>query len=220
MKNINFITTQHNSVKRNYKERVIKFDKYECSKIASKFNFHYWDGDKKYGYGGYKYDGRWKKIAKKIINYYNIKNDAKILDIGCGKGYLLYEFKKLLPECQVFGVDISPYAISKSFGNIKKSIYQGCASKLPFKKNYFDLVISINTLHNLNLNKLISSLNEINRVSKKSSWINIESYRNNSEKINLLYWQLTCNSFYSVEDWLKIFQISKYKGDYGFIFFR
>ena len=146
---IDFITNHHKKTKRNYLSRVNSINKAEAAIKAKKWDFDYWDGSRDINYGGYYYDNRWIPIAKKMIDYYNLTNDSKILDVGCGKGFLLYEFKKLLPNAEVRGLDISNYAIKNSKKEIKKKIKQGCASKLKFKSNYFDLVVSLNTLHNL-----------------------------------------------------------------------
>ncbi len=217
---IDFINTNHKKTKRNYLARVNSVNKAKAAKLAKKWGFDYWDGSRDVNYGGYHYDGRWLPIAKKMIKFYKLKENAKILDVGCGKGFLIHEFKKLLPKCQVYGQDISKYAIKNSKIEIKKYIKHGCASKLKFKNNYFDLVISLNTLHNLYCYDLVKALKEIERVSKKNKYLCVESYRNEKEKVNLLYWQVTCESFYTPLEWKWFFQQSKYKGDYSFIYFK
>ncbi len=213
----------HKSTKRDYLKRVNdkKYPKHIAAKLAKKWGYHYWDGDRRINYGGYKYiPGRFTKLAKKIINIYKLNNSKKILDVGCGKGFLIYEIKKLLPGIKIYGLDISKYAIQKSKKEIKKYIKFGNAIKLPYRSNYFDLVFSINTLHNLDLENLFKSLKEISRVTKKKSYICVESYRNEIEKTNLLYWQVTCESFFSTLEWKWIFKQTKYKGDYSFIYFN
>ena len=216
---IDFITSHHKKTKRNYLERVINIDKAKAATIAKKWAYQYWDGSRDINYGGYYYDGRWSPIAKKMINYYKLNNKSKILDVGCGKGFLLYEFHKLLPGCQIFGQDISSYAIKNSKKEIKKFIKKGSATSLKYKSNYFDLVISLNTLHNLYCFDLVRSLQEIERVSKKNKYICVESYRSEKEKVNLLYWQVTCESFFKPNEWKWFFKQSGYKGDYSFIYF-
>lgn len=217
---LNFLESHHKKTKRNYLERVNKIDKAAAAEIAKKWDFDYWDGSRDINYGGYHYDERWKPIAKKMIEHYSLSSNSRILDIGCGKGFLMYEFTRLLPNCEVKGLDISKYAINNSKREIKKKIIQGSADKLPFKNNYFDLVISINTLHNLYCFDLLSSLKEIERVSKKDKYICVESYRNEVEKVNLLYWQVTCECFFTPEEWLWFFKKANYSGDYSFIFFE
>ena len=188
---------------------------------SKKYAFNYWDGKRKYGYGGYKYiPGRWKKVAKNLIKKYKLNNNSKILDVGCGKGFLLYEIKKLLPSIEVKGFDISKYAISKSKNEIKKYLFVHKAQdRYLFKKSQFDLVISIGCLHNLEINDLKKALEQINRVAKKK-YILVESYRNEKELFNLQCWALTCNSFFSKKEWTWIFKKFNYNGDYEFIYFE
>jgi ubiquinone/menaquinone biosynthesis C-methylase UbiE len=217
---IDFLSTHHNKTKRNYLERVTTIDKAKAATLAKKWDYDYWDGSRDVNYGGYYYDGRWKPIAEKMIEHYKLKENCKILDVGCGKGFLLYEFKKLLPKCEVKGLDISNYAIENSKDEVKNLITQGSADKLPFKDDYFDLVISLNTLHNLFCYQLMDGLKEIERVSKKDKYICVESYRNEYEKVNLLYWQVTCESFLTPEEWEWFFKQAKYTGDHSFIYFE
>lgn len=215
-----FVTSLHTKAKRDYVARVTEFDKGHCATVAKQFSKDYWDGERQYGYGGYRYDGRWEIVAKNMIAHYKLKPDAKILDVGCGKGFLLYEFKKLLPQCEVRGIDLSPYAIENAKEEVREFLTVGNAKKLPYKDKEFDLVISNTTFHNLKIFDLYPAIQEINRVSKKDAWICVESYRNESERANLLYWQLTCESFYSPEEWQWIYEKNGYTGDYEFIYFE
>ncbi len=217
---IDFITFNHNKTKRKYLDRVLTIDKAKAATIAKKWDYDYWDGSRDINYGGYHYDNRWEPVAKKMIEHYKLDNKSKILDVGCGKGFLIYEFKKLLPKCEVYGQDISLYAIKNAKEEIKKFIKQGNASKLHFEDNFFDLVISLNTLHNLYCFDLISALKELERVSKKNKYLCVESYRNEKEKVNLLYWQVTCECFFTPEEWKWFFNQSQYNGDYSFIYFE
>ena len=180
-----------------------------------KLGQEYFDGTREQGYGGYSYDGRWKPVANDIINHYKIKKDAKILDIGCAKGFLLYELKKILPDCETWGVDISTYAVSNSHKSIKENIIIANAKELPFESNYFDLVISINSLHNiLNVNETIESLMEIMRVTKTFSFISLGAYVNDIEKRTLDDWAVVGTTYAHEIDWLEIFKKSGYTGDY------
>ena len=213
----------HKASKRDYLGRVNdpEFPKEKATKLAREWGYDYWDGDRKINYGGYKYiEGRWEIVAKKMIEIYNLKPGSKILDVGCGKGFLLFDFKKIDSSFEVHGLDISKYAIENSKKEITKNLVYGSASKLPFDDNYFDLVISINTLHNLYNYELMSALQEIERVGNNKKYICVESYRNEIEKVNLLYWQVTCEGFYTPEEWLWWFRQSKYSGDYSFIYFE
>ena len=212
----------HKATKRDYLARVNEpeFPKHKAAVLAKKWGFDYWDGDRRVNYGGYKYiPGRWRPLAEQLLGHYKIKEGANVLDIGCGKGFLLFEMKLLRPDLNLFGLDISDYAITNAKPEIKDNIVKGCASNLPFTEGFFDLTISLNTLHNLHNNQLFSALNEINRVSK-GSYICVESYRSELEKENLLYWQVTCEQFNTPEDWEWWFSLCKYKGDYSYIFFE
>lgn len=217
MKQIDFITKLHKSTKRNYLERANN-NKLHCIKEAKKFGYNYWDGNRKYGYGGYHYDGRWENVAKKIINYYKINSKSKILDIGCGKAFLLYEIFKL-SGCKVKGLDISKYGIKNGKKEIRKFLKVGDCTKLPYKDKEFDLVFSLNVFHNLEISQLERAIKEMNRVARNKKYIVVESYTNLSQKNNLLNWQLTCESFYSKKQWLWLFKKYNYKGDYNFIYF-
>ena len=219
MKERNFITSLHMSSERDYLGRMIN-DKVECMKIARKFEKDFWDGERKYGYGGYKYiEGRWTGVAKELIKQYGLSNNSKILDVGCGKGYLLFDLKKELNGLQVHGFDISKYAIENSHREIKDSLFVHDASKtFNFEDNYFDLVISLGTLHNLEIADLKKSIEEIERVGKKK-YIMVESYRNEEELFNLQCWALTCKAFYSYDEWLWLYKTFGYTGDFEFIYF-
>ena len=220
MQEIEFITTVHKSTQRDYIGRVNEADKAACAEIAVKWGKDYWDGDRKHGYGGYKYDGRWRVVAEAMARHYGLKDDARILDVGCGKGFLLYELSQILPNCEVVGVDISEYAIENAKDEVRPNLQVAPAQNLPFEDDSFDLVYSITTLHNLFLPDLMSAFNEIMRVGLQHRYVTVEAYRNEREKMNLLYWQLTCRAFHTPDEWLWLFENAKYDGDYGFIYFE
>jgi len=224
MEEIDFMTGLHQSTKRDYLKRVNdkQFPKAKAAELAKSYGFDYWDGDRRICYGGYKYiEGRWKPLAKQLIEHYALGEGAKILDIGCGKGYLLYEISKLLNgKINIQGLDISDYAIKNSKPEITHSLVVGNATQLPWQDNAFDLVLSINTLHNLYTYELDAALREIERVGKSNKYICVESYRDEVEKANLLYWQVTCESFYTPEEWRWWFKQTGYTGDYSFIYFE
>lgn len=215
----NFITKLHTATKRNYLDRMVN-EKVKCINEAKKYDINYWDGDRKYGYGGYKYiPDRWKPVAENLIEDYKLNNKSKILDVGCGKGFLLYEIKKILPKIEICGFDISSYAIKNSKSEISKYLYIGKAEDVyNYDDDYFDLVISLGTLHNLKLKNLKKSLSEIDRVGK-SKYIMVESYRTNLELFNLQCWALTCETFLSKDEWIWILKEFNYSGDYEFIYF-
>ena len=213
----------HKSTKRDYLARVNDADypKHIAAELAKKWDFDYWDGDRRINYGGYYYiEGRWEKVAKLMIEQYKLKPGDKVLDIGCGKGFLLYDLKKIMPDLKVYGVDISEYAINNCKEEIKDYLQVGCATNLTFNNNEFDFVFSINTFHNLYNYQLEMAFKEINRVSKSHKYVCVESYRNELEKANLLYWQVTCESFYNPDEWLWWFSRMNYTGDHSFIYFE
>jgi len=217
---IDFLSAVHKSTKRDYLGRVNEFPKAEAAKLAKKFDFDYWDGDRKVGYGGYKYDGRWRTVADPIVEHYNLKPGDRILDVGCGKAFLLYDFTQAIPGVEVTGIDISEYGIAHAKEEVRPFLKVCSATELPFADNSFDLVISINTLHNLYCFELDRALREIERVGKGNKYIVVESYRNEAEKANLLYWQLTCESFYTPDEWQWWFDRCGYTGDHSFIYFE
>tara|TARA_B100001248_G_scaffold260540_1_gene249064 strand:+ start:81172 stop:81837 length:666 start_codon:yes stop_codon:yes gene_type:complete len=220
LKEIDFIGLIHKSTKRDYLSRVNESPKAQVAEIAKRWDYDYWDGDRTTGYGGMNYDGRWKKVAQAMADHYQLKAGDKILDVGCGKGFLLHDFSLVVPGIEVYGLDISGYAIENAKEEVRGNIQQGHAKQLPFEDNSFDLVLSINTLHNLYCYELFDALQEIERVSKKDKYVCVESYRNEQEKVNLLYWQLTCECFFTPEEWAFWFHKTGYKGDYGFIYFE
>lgn len=219
-KKLKIMTSNHLKSKRNYLLRM-NDSKVKCMKEAKKYNKNYWDGPRKYGYGGYKFiEGHWTKVAIKIIKIFKLNNSSKILDIGCGKAFLLYEIKKLLPSIDVVGFDISKYAINNAPKNVKKNLFVHKAEKkYPFKRNFFDLALSTGCFHNLEINKLKFAINEMQRVSKKS-YIMVESYRDEKELFNLQCWALTCESFFSEKEWIWLFKEFGYKGYFEFIYFQ
>lgn len=217
---IDFISSVHKKTTRDYLGRVNEFPKAEAAKIAKRFDKDYWDGDRKVGYGGFRYDGRWRTVADKMAGHYGIKPGDRVLDVGCGKAFLLYDFTQAVPGVEVRGIDVSQYGIDNAKEEVRPFLEAGNANNLPYEDNYFDLVISINTLHNLYCYDLDKALREIERVGKKNKYICVESYRNEEEKANLLYWQLTCEGFYTPEEWEWWFKLTGYTGDHSFIFFE
>lgn len=217
---LDFLTPLHTATKRDYLARVNEFPKAEAAKIAKQYGFDYWDGDRKFGYGGYKYDGRWKKVAAPMIEHYGLKPGDKILDVGCGKAFLLHDFKEAMPGLEVKGIDISEYAIENSKPEVREFLEVANAVELPFEDDSFDLVISLNTLHNLYTYDLEKAIKEIERVGKKNKYIVVESYRNEEEKVNLMYWILTAEDFFTPQEWEWWFKLGGYTGDYSFIYFE
>jgi SAM-dependent methyltransferase len=200
--------------KRNLDERSLGTTD-EVREIARKFDKQFFDGERKYGYGGYNYHPRfWTNVVKDFVEHYQLKEGSKILDIGCGKGFMIYDFKLFNPSFKLSGIDISKYAIDNSMKEIKDHLIVGNAKSLPFADNSFDLVISINTIHNLDLKDCSKSLSEIQRVTKKNSFITVDAYRNNEEKERMFKWNLTAKTILSVENWKILFKQNNFEGDY------
>ena len=214
MRKINLLKSLK-KIKRNVDQRKLQKNK-KIIEIAKKFGKSYFDGDRKYGYGGYFYDGRWKSVVRKFIKYYKLKKKDKILDIGCAKGFLVKDF--IDKGIDAYGLDISKYALSQAPKKIKKKIFLGNATRLPFNDNTFKLVISINTLHNLDKNEFKSALKEINRVSNKFSFIQIDAYKNENEKKLFLNWVLTAKTHMFTKEWDEFLKKQNYKGDYFWTF--
>lgn len=220
---IDFLSVVHKSTQRDYLARVNDpdFPKAKAAERAKKCDFDYWDGDRRINYGGYKYmPGRWEKVAKAMADHYGIKPGDKILDVGCGKGFLLHDFTLVVPGVEIYGLDISQYAIDNAKEEVRDRLQAGDATKLPWPDQHFDLVYSLNTLHNLHCYDLDPALREIERVGKNNKYICVESYRTEVEKANLLYWQVTCEAFNTPDEWLWWFKQTGYTGDYSFIYFE
>jgi protein-L-isoaspartate(D-aspartate) O-methyltransferase len=219
---LDFISLIHKSTPRDYLARVNdpEFPKAKAARLAKQWDKDYWDGDRRTGYGGMKYDGRWRKVADAMAKHYQLKAGDKVLDVGCGKGFLMYDLMESVSGLEVTGLDVSGYATKNAKTEIQSRIHEGHAKKLPFQDREFDLVISINTLHNLECFDLDLALREIERVGRKNKYLCVESWRNEEEKANLLYWQFTCESFYTPQGWEWWFQKTGYSGDYSFIYFE
>ena len=217
---VNYVTSLHQATSRKYIDRMVD-DKINCMLKAKEYEGDYWDGDRRYGYGGYKYlPGRWKPVAELLINNYNLDNNSSILDVGCGKAFLLYEMKLLLPGLKISGFDISKHGLENSKGEIKKDLFIHKAQDIyPFEDKQFDLVMSLGCLHNLRIFELEVALKEIERVGKQG-YIMLESYRNEKELFNLQCWALTCESFFDHKEWIWIYNHFGYTGDYEFIYFE
>ena len=219
-KQLNLIQELHKSTKRNYLHRM-NDNKVEAMEIARKFQYEYWDGDRRYGFGGYRYiPDRWKHMAKNLIDIYSLTNTSKILDVGCGKSFLLYELQRLLPEIEICGIDISKYALENAHPEFKGKLLEVDARlPLPFNDKFFDLTISINTIHNFNLPDVVNVLSEMQRVGKQQ-YLVVEAYRNLTEFFNLQCWALTAPTLIMSEEWIWLFSLAEYFGDYEFIFFE
>ena len=183
--------------------------------IARRFDKEFFDGDRKNGYGGYYYNSKfWTEVVKDLNNFYKLKNGSKILDIGCGKGFMLFDFMKLNPNFVLEGIDISDYAITNAVPEVKKFLKIGNAKSLPYEDNSFDLVISINTTHNLEINQCKKALSEMERVSRKDKYLIVDAYSNEIEKDRIFAWNLTAKTILSTNEWISLFEEAGYTGHY------
>jgi len=187
----------------------------EHRSVSRRFAKEYFDGDRLYGYGGYSYHPRfWQATAKRFRDHYALADNASLLDVGCAKGFMLHDFKELMPNLGVAGIDISQYAIDNAMDSVKPFLQVGNARELPFEDNSFDLVISINTVHNLALEECRQALREIARVSRKHAFVTMDAWRNEGEKERMLKWNLTALTYMHADDWKKLFAEIGYTGDY------
>jgi SAM-dependent methyltransferase len=216
---LNLVTPLHRRTTRDYVARVVD-DKVHCMLKAKEYEFDYWDGDRRYGYGGYRYDGRWKTVAEQLIDHYRLGPNARILDVGCGKAHLLYELKQLLPQSDVTGFDISRHGLADAPEPIRPYLFRYRAQDpYPWGDKHFDLVISFGCLHNLRVFELDTAVREIERVGRQK-YIMVESYRNELEQFNLECWALTAESLFDTAEWIWLYRHFGYTGDYEFIYFE
>jgi cyclopropane fatty-acyl-phospholipid synthase-like methyltransferase len=217
---LNIVTPLHKATKREYLARMVD-NKVACMLKAKEYGADYWDGDRRFGYGGYKFiPGRWKPVAAALIKNYGLKAGSSVLDVGCGKGYLLYEMLQLEPGLKLTGFDGSSYGLANAHPDLKDKLFKHRAQdRYLFGDKQFDLVISLGCLHNLRLFELSTALAEIQRVGKQG-YVMLESYRNEQEQFNLQCWALTCESFFDEGEWVWLYEHFGYTGDYEFIYFE
>lgn len=214
-----FFTPLHKKTSRKYIDRMVD-EKVHCMLKAKEYETDYWDGDRRYGYGGYKYDGRWKSVAEALIEKYGLTDESKILDVGCGKAHLIFELHQLLPQAEIQGFDISVHGLGDAPKEVRGLLSRGKAQdSYKWEDKYFDLVVSMGCVHNLRIFELEKCLKEIERVGKQK-YIMMESYRNEEEQFNLQCWALTAESFFDKEEWEWVFDHFGYSGDYEFIYFE
>lgn len=186
----------------------------EDRRLANLFEEEYFDGTREQGYGGYRYDGRWVSVVKRFKDHYKLKDDAAILDVGCAKGFMLHDFHQLMPKAKLAGIDVSHYALRHALEDVRALLQIGNAKELAFPDQYFDLVISINTIHNLEKEECFKAVKEIERVGKQGKFISVDAYRNEEEKERMFRWNLTAKTIMSVDEWKLFFAEAGYTGDY------
>lgn len=217
---LNIVTPLHAATRRDYMARM-NDDKIACSLKAREYGPDYWDGDRRYGYGGYRFiEGRWAPVAQALIDTYGLTSGSSVLDVGCGKGFLLYEMQKILPGLKVAGFDISGHGLAHAHDAVKPHLFRHRAQDAyPYGDAGFDLVISLGTLHNLRLYELEPALEEIQRVGR-NGFVMVEGYRTVAELHNLECWALTAESILHASEWTWLFDKLGYTGDYEFIYFE
>lgn len=198
--------------KRNVKARL--GNKAENRAIAMKFGKEYFDGTREQGYGGYSYDGRWVPIAEDILRHFNLKPGDRVLDVGCGKGFLVKDLMKVCPGLEVFGLDISEYAVMNCEPEVIGRVHFGNATHLPFPDNSFQAVLSINTVHNLDRAGCIQALQEMERVAPGKGYVQVDAYRNPAEEQIFLDWVLTARTYGTPRFWVDLLGQAGYTGDY------
>lgn len=182
---------------------------------ARKFDREYFDGDRLYGYGGYHYDPKfWTGTARRLHEHYRLAPGARVLDVGCAKGFLLHDLKRLYPDLTVAGVDISSYAIENAAPEVRPCLAVADATRLPFPDQSFDLVVSISTVSNPPLAQCRQALREIMRVSRGAAFVTVHAWQTEAQRENLERWNLTAQTCLSVPAWQEVFQEAGYTGDY------
>ena len=188
-------------------------------RISREYGFDYFDGSREYGYGGYRYDGRWLPIAEDLIAHWGLKPGMRVLDIGCAKGFLVKDLMKACPDLDAFGLDISEYALMHCESEVVGRLHLGNALKLPFPDKSFDAIVCINAIHNLDRAQCINAIGEIERVVRDGkAYIQVDSYRTPEERELFLDWVLTANTHDYPDGWKKIFAEAGYTGDYYWTF--
>jgi cyclopropane fatty-acyl-phospholipid synthase-like methyltransferase len=182
--------------------------------ISRQYGFEYWDGDRKYGYGGYRYDGRWRSVARDLVAHFGLKPGMRVLDVGCGKGFLVKDLMLECPGLDVFGLDISHYALMNCEKDVIGRLHLGSADSLPFPDGSFDCVLSLNTIHNLERDRAVVAMREIQRLSGGRAFVQVDSYRTPEEREIAISWIITARFHDYPEGWIKVFEEAGYTGDY------
>lgn len=183
--------------------------------LAREFGEAFFDGDRSHGYGGFNYNPRfWEPVVPTFIEHWDLKSGDSILDVGCAKGFMIYDFYRMIEGLKVSGIDISEYAIENAVKEVREFVQVASADNLPYSDNSFDYAISITTVHNLERDGVIKALRELERVSRKGSFITVDAYTNNDEKERMYAWNLTAKTILHVDEWKELFKEAEYNGDY------
>jgi len=201
------------AVKRNIQKRR-EAKSPEAIAIAKQFGEVYFDGPREFGYGGYRYDGRWIPVSRDIVAHFDLKPGMRVLDVGCAKGFLVKDLMKVCPGLEVFGLDISLYALMHCEPEVVGRLHLGTAEKLPFPDHSFDCVISLNTVHNFPRPRALKVMQEIERVSRGRSFVQIDSFHTPEQKEIFESWVLTAEFYDYPDGWKRLFAEAGYSGDY------
>lgn len=184
-------------------------------KVAREFGREFFDGSRDHGYGGFVYHPKyWQPVIPVFQQRYQLNAESCVLDVGCAKGFMLYDMMQLIQGISVSGIDVSAYAIENAIDNVKPYCQVACATQLPFADKSQDLVVSITTLHNLEQDELVVALKEIERVKRKHSFITVDAYHNDAERERMIAWNLTAKTVMHVDEWKMFFKKAGYTGDY------
>lgn len=199
---------------RNLQERLAAKTE-EVRAVARLFGQEFFDGDRQYGYGGFSYNPRfWQPVIPTFKEHFGLTGDSSLLDVGCGKGFMMHDLAEQIPEITVKGIDISDYAIANCIDDMKPHVQVANAKQLPFPDKSFDVVISVNTIHNLDRSECAQALREIERVSRGRSFVTVDAYRTEVEMERMFAWNLTARTIMSVDEWVAFFAEAGYTGDY------
>jgi SAM-dependent methyltransferase len=182
--------------------------------VAMRFAREYFDGERGQGYGGYRYDGRWVPVAERIRDHYRLQAGARVLDVGCAKGFLLHDLRRAVPGLRVTGLDISSYALANAMDDVRPGLVRGSADRLPFSDKSFDVVVSINTVHNLDRAGCVRALGEMERVGRLHRYVQVDSWLNELQREKFERWQLTARTYSDPDGWRRLFAEAGYHGDY------
>ena len=200
--------------KRNVEERGISKTE-EDRLVARQFGKEFFDGDRRHGYGGFKYLPRfWRPVIPTLQQHFGLNANSSVLDVGCAKGFMLHDMAQLIPGIRVAGIDVSDYAIANTIEDMRPYVQVADALTLPFADKSFDVVISINTIHNLELAACAQALREIERVARGGAYVTVDAYRSEEEKERMYAWNLTAQTILHVDDWKGLFAEVGYTGDY------
>lgn len=188
--------------------------------LALKFDVEYFDGARETGYGGYRYDGRWVPVARRLVERYGLKPGDRVLDVGCAKGFLMADLAAAVPGLEVWGIDISAYAVANAHGRMGRRMVRGDCAALPFADGAFACAVAINTIHNLDRAGCLSALREIERIAHGRAFVQVDAYRGPDEYQAFVDWMLTARTYLTPEGWLALFDQAGYTGDYFWTILR